>query len=167
MGESRRNAEHFVITDEEFNSFLKRHASVPQLVPESNAMMRNSYLILDEYVSKNNIRSYWSVVAVTKTGTDWDWTGAGLSRKLILQHKTNTSTVSLLSARYWPMYTWTIQLCWVSLWTWYYFRPYCTMQLSLWLYTHLKSTLAGVIVAILNLLTLAEVIVVGLLFPKS
>ncbi len=49
--ESKRNAETFVVSDEEFKSFLKKHASVPQLVPESNAMMRDSYLILDEYVS--------------------------------------------------------------------------------------------------------------------
>ena len=48
--EAKRNAENFVITNDQFNGFLQRHASVPQLVPESNTMMRNSYLILDEYV---------------------------------------------------------------------------------------------------------------------
>lgn len=48
--EAKRNAETFVITDEQFNSFLKIHATVSQLVPESNTMMRDSYLILDEYV---------------------------------------------------------------------------------------------------------------------
>ena len=40
------------------------------------------------------------LMAVTKKrtglGLDWDWTGAGLDRKLILHHKTDTSTVSLL-----------------------------------------------------------------------
>ena len=46
-----RNAETFVVTDEQFETFVQRHKSVSQLVPESNTTMRNSYLILDEYVS--------------------------------------------------------------------------------------------------------------------
>lgn len=46
-----KNAESFVITDEQFESFIQRHRSIPQLVPESNTTMRDSYLILDEYVS--------------------------------------------------------------------------------------------------------------------
>ena len=50
--EARRNATTFVITDKQFEQFIQRHSSVPQLVPESNTMMRDSYLILDEYVSK-------------------------------------------------------------------------------------------------------------------
>jgi hypothetical protein len=50
---SLRNAEEFVITDEEFNEFLVRHKSVDQLVPESNDAMRYSYLIVDEYVSSS------------------------------------------------------------------------------------------------------------------
>ena len=48
--EAQRNAETFVVTDEQFESFLERHNNVPQLVPESNTTMRDSYLILDEYV---------------------------------------------------------------------------------------------------------------------
>lgn len=39
-----------MITDDQFQSFLKRHEGVAQLVPESNSMMKDSYLILDEYV---------------------------------------------------------------------------------------------------------------------
>ena len=50
-----KNAESFVITDEQFESFIQRHRSVPQLVPESNTTMRDSYLILDEYVSHSSI----------------------------------------------------------------------------------------------------------------
>lgn len=50
-----KNAESFVITDEQFESFIQRHRSVPQLVPESNTTMRDSYLILDEYVSQSSI----------------------------------------------------------------------------------------------------------------
>lgn len=45
-----RNAEKFVISNEEFQSFIGRHSNVKCLVPESNDMMQNSYLILDEYM---------------------------------------------------------------------------------------------------------------------
>ena len=56
--EAIKNAATFVITDEQFKSFINRHSSLPQLVPESNDMMRESYLILDEYV--RNLREYSS-----------------------------------------------------------------------------------------------------------
>ena len=36
-----------VVTDEEFERFLARHARIPH-IPENNATMRNSYIILDE-----------------------------------------------------------------------------------------------------------------------
>ncbi|XP_075963828.1 S-adenosylmethionine-dependent nucleotide dehydratase RSAD2 [Anarhichas minor] len=45
-----REAERFVISEQLFQEFLERHSSVPCLVPESNEKMRNSYLILDEYM---------------------------------------------------------------------------------------------------------------------
>ncbi|XP_060081106.1 S-adenosylmethionine-dependent nucleotide dehydratase RSAD2-like isoform X2 [Ylistrum balloti] len=45
-----RQAETFVVTEAEFQAFLDRHSSVACLVPESNEKMRNSYLILDEYM---------------------------------------------------------------------------------------------------------------------
>lgn len=45
-----RNAESFVITDDEFQTFLDKHNDVKCLVPESNERMLNSYLILDEYM---------------------------------------------------------------------------------------------------------------------
>ncbi|XP_066964435.1 S-adenosylmethionine-dependent nucleotide dehydratase RSAD2-like [Macrobrachium rosenbergii] len=48
--EAIRHAEEFVISDEEFQTFLERHKEVPCLVPESNEAMRYSYLILDEYM---------------------------------------------------------------------------------------------------------------------
>ena len=51
--DAKRNAETFVISEEQFDSFIQRHKSVPQLVPESNTAMKDSYLILDEYVSKS------------------------------------------------------------------------------------------------------------------
>lgn len=47
---SLREAEKFVITDQEFQHFLDRHQSVKCLVPESNQKMKDSYLILDEYM---------------------------------------------------------------------------------------------------------------------
>ncbi|XP_056420102.1 S-adenosylmethionine-dependent nucleotide dehydratase RSAD2 isoform X2 [Hyla sarda] len=47
--EALRQAETFVITDDEFKGFLDRHKDIKCLVPESNQQMRDSYLILDEY----------------------------------------------------------------------------------------------------------------------
>ncbi|XP_053701681.1 radical S-adenosyl methionine domain-containing protein 2 [Synchiropus splendidus] len=48
--EALREAETFVVSDQQFQEFLDRHKSVACLVPESNEKMRNSYLILDEYM---------------------------------------------------------------------------------------------------------------------
>lgn len=45
-----RNADEFVVSNEQFDSFIKRHESLACIVPESNSAMRNSYLILDEYL---------------------------------------------------------------------------------------------------------------------
>ncbi|XP_056669327.1 S-adenosylmethionine-dependent nucleotide dehydratase RSAD2 isoform X1 [Monodelphis domestica] len=45
-----REAEQFVINDEEFEQFLDRHKDISCLVPESNKKMKDSYLILDEYM---------------------------------------------------------------------------------------------------------------------
>ena len=44
--------EPFLITNDEFEKFVERHKeTIPGLVvPESNEAMRNSYLILDEYM---------------------------------------------------------------------------------------------------------------------
>lgn len=39
-----------VVTREQFQHFLNTHRNVKCLVPESNEAMRNSYLILDEYM---------------------------------------------------------------------------------------------------------------------
>ncbi|XP_016662105.1 radical S-adenosyl methionine domain-containing protein 2-like [Acyrthosiphon pisum] len=52
-----RNAARFYVTDEEFNGFLRRHAEVQMLVPENNDAMRDSYLILDEYMRFLNCRN--------------------------------------------------------------------------------------------------------------
>ncbi|CAH2246235.1 radical S-adenosyl methionine domain-containing 2 [Pelobates cultripes] len=45
-----RQAEKFVISKEDFKNFLNRHKDIKCLVPESNEQMRDSYLILDEYM---------------------------------------------------------------------------------------------------------------------
>ncbi|KAM4866764.1 S-adenosylmethionine-dependent nucleotide dehydratase RSAD2 [Thomomys bottae] len=52
-----REAERFVISDEEFEAFLERHKEVSCLVPESNQKMKDSYLILDEYMRFLNCRN--------------------------------------------------------------------------------------------------------------
>jgi radical S-adenosyl methionine domain-containing protein 2 len=43
-----RDAKELVISEEQFNAFLTKHASVKCLIPESNLRMKDSYLILDE-----------------------------------------------------------------------------------------------------------------------
>ncbi|KAF1977951.1 radical SAM enzyme [Bimuria novae-zelandiae CBS 107.79] len=48
--ERLRNARNFTITDEEFKHFCDKHKSIPNFVPEDNAHMAASYLILDEYL---------------------------------------------------------------------------------------------------------------------
>lgn len=45
-----RNAEEMVVTSQEFSDFCKRHKNISCLVPESNEQMKDSYLILDEYM---------------------------------------------------------------------------------------------------------------------
>lgn len=43
-----RDARPLVVSDEQFQAFLKRHENLPQLIPEPNDVMQNSYLLLDE-----------------------------------------------------------------------------------------------------------------------
>lgn len=47
---AKRNCSTFLITDEEFESFCRRHQHLPYFVPESNMLMKSSYIILDEYL---------------------------------------------------------------------------------------------------------------------
>ncbi|EHB15200.1 Radical S-adenosyl methionine domain-containing protein 2 [Heterocephalus glaber] len=51
-----REAERFLISEEEFEGFLERHREVSCLVPECNQKMKDSYLILDEYMRFLNCR---------------------------------------------------------------------------------------------------------------
>jgi len=49
-GDSIRDCTRFLISDEQFADFCDRHKDLPFFVPESNTMMRSSYIILDEYL---------------------------------------------------------------------------------------------------------------------
>ena len=51
MGEGAlRQVAPFLVTDEEWEHFLNTHSDLECLVRESNDQMRNSYIILDEYM---------------------------------------------------------------------------------------------------------------------
>lgn len=45
-----RNARNFLISDEQFEYFCSRHRHLNCFVPESNILMKSSYIILDEYM---------------------------------------------------------------------------------------------------------------------
>ncbi|KAF2873273.1 hypothetical protein BDV95DRAFT_440525, partial [Massariosphaeria phaeospora] len=45
-----RDARELVVTDEQFEAFCAKHKAVKGFTPESNALMKTSYLILDEYI---------------------------------------------------------------------------------------------------------------------
>ena len=48
-GKSLRDARPLVVSQEQFDDFCQRHApSIPQMIPEPNNVMQNSYLLLDE-----------------------------------------------------------------------------------------------------------------------
>ena len=48
--ETLRNASEFIISDEQFKMFCDKHKHLKCFVNESNKIMANSYLILDEYM---------------------------------------------------------------------------------------------------------------------
>lgn len=45
---AKRNVDEFLISNEQFKSFLERHSHLKCLVPEDNDTMRDSYILLDE-----------------------------------------------------------------------------------------------------------------------
>lgn len=45
-----RQAKDLLITDDQFQDFVDRHRSLKCLVPESNVLMKSSYIIVDEYM---------------------------------------------------------------------------------------------------------------------
>jgi len=44
-----RNAEKLIITEKQFNHFCDRHRHIKSFVPELNDLMKDSYLLIDEY----------------------------------------------------------------------------------------------------------------------
>ena len=55
-----RDARDLLITQQQFEAFLTRHASQNSLVPEDNDAMRDSYLLLDEEMrSVGSLRIYF------------------------------------------------------------------------------------------------------------
>ncbi|CAG7829396.1 unnamed protein product [Allacma fusca] len=45
---AKRDCSRFLISDEDFDKFCRRHRHLDSFVPESNLMMKSSYIILDE-----------------------------------------------------------------------------------------------------------------------
>ncbi|KAL8856013.1 MAG: hypothetical protein Q9178_007384 [Gyalolechia marmorata] len=87
-----QNAQRFVISDEEYQTFCDRHKHQQSFVPESNEVMKSSYLILDEYMRflnkgvKEPTKSilevgipaamndvYWDDESFTRRGGEYDW----------------------------------------------------------------------------------------------
>ncbi|TVY85455.1 Radical S-adenosyl methionine domain-containing protein [Lachnellula suecica] len=90
-----RDATHFTISDEQFEQFCAKHSTCSGFVPEPNNIMKDSYLILDEYMrflDKGNdpsksifevgvseaLRSiFWDEKSFLERGGIYDWTRAG------------------------------------------------------------------------------------------
>ncbi|KAL8697831.1 MAG: hypothetical protein Q9201_006900 [Fulgogasparrea decipioides] len=87
-----RDAQRFKISDDEYRSFCDRHEHQQSFVPESNEVMKSSYLILDEYMRflnkgvKEATKSilevgvpaamddvYWDDENFARRGGEYDW----------------------------------------------------------------------------------------------
>ncbi|XP_037032413.1 radical S-adenosyl methionine domain-containing protein 2-like [Bradysia coprophila] len=70
---AKRNCAEFLITDEQFEAFCRRHEHLPCFVPESNFLMKSSYIIVDEYLrflSKGDVyRESASILDVDDIGS--------------------------------------------------------------------------------------------------
>jgi radical S-adenosyl methionine domain-containing protein 2 len=94
LDKRKRNAKRFTISDGHFQHFCNRHEHLLVFVPESNALMVSSYLILDEYlcfldkgsgkekqsscildvgVAKALEEVYWDEAAFVQRGGVYDW----------------------------------------------------------------------------------------------
>lgn len=70
---SIRNATRFLITDEQYDEFIRRHSAQTCLIRETNELMRSSYLILDEYMrflDKGNDDKYVISESILDVGVD-------------------------------------------------------------------------------------------------
>jgi len=93
----KRDARSFLVSDEQWKAFCDRHKHLKCFLPESNEMMKGSYLILDEHmrfldkgdgeekasesilevgVSKAMAQVRWESVAFVERGGFYDWTKA-------------------------------------------------------------------------------------------
>ncbi|CZT08642.1 related to Radical S-adenosyl methionine domain-containing protein 2 [Rhynchosporium agropyri] len=93
-GATLRDATRFVISDDEFQQFCNKHSNCSGFVAEPNNLMKDSYLILDEYMrflDKGNDPSlsilevgveqalqsvYWDEESFRHRGGIYDWTKA-------------------------------------------------------------------------------------------
>ena len=50
LNKRKRNAKRFIISNEQFAAFCRKHEHLKCFVPESNQLMASSYLIVDEYL---------------------------------------------------------------------------------------------------------------------
>lgn len=68
-----RDCSEFLITDKEFEDFCRRHQHLPCFVPETNALMKSSYILVDEYLrflSKGDVyKESESILDVDDVGT--------------------------------------------------------------------------------------------------
>lgn len=74
-----RDAHRFCVSDEDFSDFVDRHDTIESFVPESNAVMKSSYLLLDEhlrFLNKGTGEPTASIidvpVATALNGVYWD-----------------------------------------------------------------------------------------------
>lgn len=85
--EALRDAEKFVISDDDFTRFVQRHSTLSCLVPESNEKMRNSYLILDEYMRFLDCRGGAKVPSksILDVGVESAINASGFDEKMFLK----------------------------------------------------------------------------------
>jgi len=90
-----RDARRFVISDEEFKKFCDKHSDCSGFVAEPNNIMKDSYLILDEYmrfldkgnnpggsildvgVRKALDQVFWDEESFIQRGGIYDWSKVG------------------------------------------------------------------------------------------
>lgn len=101
-----RNATRFTISDAEFDQFCQRHSHQKCFVPESNKIMKSSYLILDEWmrflnkgvgqpspsilevgVERALARVEWDTASFSARGGVYDWSRSGNEHESIHESK--------------------------------------------------------------------------------
>ena len=70
---SMRDASRFLISDSQYDEFIKRHSDQKCLIKETNELMKSSYLILDEYMrflDKGDDEKYVISESILDVGVD-------------------------------------------------------------------------------------------------